>query len=211
MNPKSRQPAQSDTSRIEAVILAGGRGRRMGGADKGLLPLQGRPLVAHVQAALQAQVARLVISANRNRRQYAALSGVEVCADRWEDFRGPLAGIDAGFAATMAPWLLAVPADMPGLPDDLVAQLRAGLADGTRAVYAQIDGDPVYPLCLLHRELAADLHDSVQRGEHAVGLWLRRHTARAVAIHGWAALPRNLNTPERLCEAQGAAAVWMHE
>lgn len=195
---------RSAAGAIDAVILAGGRGTRMNGADKGLLELHGQALVAHVATRLRPQVAALVVNANRNAETYAQLVGAPVVADAWPDFRGPLAGICAGFAATTAPWLLAVPADMPGLPVDLTAQLYAGRGTA-RAVYAEIAGDAVYPLCLLHRDLAADLHASVARGELAVRRWLARQDAMGVVIHGWDAVPVNLNTPEALAAAQPPA------
>lgn len=190
----------------DAVILAGGQGLRVGGADKGLLALAGLPLVLHVRKALQPQVASLVISANRNAEIYAGLTGLAVCADEMPDFRGPLAGIAAGFAATRADELLAVPADMPGLPADLVAQLQAARGDAP-AVYAEIAGDPVYPLCLLGRALAADLRDTIGRGEYTVRHWLRRHGARGVPIRGWNG-PCNLNTPALLAEAERSMDTW---
>ncbi|WP_043113452.1 molybdenum cofactor guanylyltransferase MobA [Solimonas soli] len=189
-------------SRPCAVVLAGGRGLRMGGADKGLAELDGKPLVAHLLDALRPQAAALLINANRHGERYAAF-GVPVVADPWPDFRGPLAGIAAAFAAIEHDWLLAAPCDTPGLPADLAAQLMAAAQAGRRdAAYAVVDGDPVYPLCLLHRRLAAPLRTALEAGHYAVGRWLAAQGAVAVNIRGWCGTLMNLNTPERLAAAQ---------
>lgn len=186
---------------IDGVILAGGRGLRMQGADKGLMHLHGRPLAAHVLEALQPQVASCVISANRNAQIYARL-GVPLVSDAWPDFRGPLAGIHAAAQRSEQDWLIAAPCDMPGLADDLVRQLRdAARCADAGAAYAVIDGDPVYPLCLLHRRCFGALQDALERGQYAVGRWLAAQDALPVAIANWRGPPLNLNTPDRLATA----------
>lgn len=184
-----------------AVVLAGGLGTRMGGADKGLVELKGRPLVAHLLDALRPQASRLLINANRNAERYAEF-GVPVIADPWPDFRGPLAGMAAAFAASDEDWLLAAPCDTPGLPADLAEQLLAAAQSAGRdAAYAVVDGDAVYPLCLLHRRLAASLRAALEAGQYAVGRWLAAQGAVAVNIEGWCGTLANLNTPERLAAA----------
>lgn len=185
---------------MSAVILAGGRGQRMGGADKGLLLLQDKPLVVHVHDRLRPQLATIVVSANRNLERYRELIPAGTASDRWPDYRGPLAGIETGFRATTTDWLLAIPADMPGLPADLVDQLASGIGNAA-AAYAVIDGDACYPLCLLHRTLHDDLGASIEQGDYAVHRWLSRQQAVAVAVRGWAEGLRNLNTPEALAAA----------
>lgn len=190
-------------SELSAVILAGGRGTRMNGADKGLLELAGRPLVMHVQEALAPQVGTVLINANRHLDRYRQLLPAAVCADRRPDFEGPLAGIEAGFAASQSPWLLAAPCDTPGLPPDLLAQLWAGLhAAGAPAAYALGPDGPVYPLCLLSRALAPALSAALDAGERAVGRWLQAQGAVAVAVQGWRPEALNLNTPGRLQAAE---------
>ncbi|SEQ08161.1 molybdopterin-guanine dinucleotide biosynthesis protein A [Solimonas aquatica] len=188
---------------ITALILAGGRGTRMQGADKGLVELAGKPLVLHVLEALRAQVGSVRINANRNAERYAQLTKLPVCADLREGYEGPLAGIEAGFAASSTPWLLAVPCDTPGLPADLVAQLGAGLQNAAApAAYAQAPDGPVYPLCLVSRALAPALRGALDAGERAVGRWLQAQQALAVPIRGWPLPMSNLNTPERLAAAE---------
>ena len=119
---------------ITGLILAGGRARRMGGQDKGLIPLAGRPLIAWVIAALQPQVGRILISANRNQADYAAL-GFPVIEDEaggaeLAGFQGPLAGIAAAMTLAETPWLLTLPCDAPLPPADLASRLATALVHG---------------------------------------------------------------------------------
>ena len=112
---------------ITGLVLAGGRGQRLGGVDKGLQPWHGRALVDHAIERLAPQVAEVMISANRNAADYAS-RGARVLADAHGDFRGPLAGMLAGLRAAATPWLAVVPCDSPRLPIDLVERLARGLA-----------------------------------------------------------------------------------
>jgi molybdopterin-guanine dinucleotide biosynthesis protein A len=152
----------------------------MGGADKGLVHYQGRPLVEWVLDALRPQVSTTLISANRNRETYAAY-GVPVVADSVPDFAGPLAGVLAALDTTDRRWLLVAPCDVPHLPLDLVQRLfdaaqaaRAPLAvaaDTTRTHYTSM---------LIELELKSDLQQFMQLGGRAVRDWQARH-ACAVA------------------------------
>jgi molybdenum cofactor guanylyltransferase len=117
---------------VSGVVLAGGRGRRMGGADKGLQQLAGQPLVAHVLARLRPQVGALFISANRHHTDYAVF-GHPLLADADATFDGPLAGLCAARQACTTPWLASVPCDTPALPLDLVARLYAAAVGEGRA------------------------------------------------------------------------------
>jgi molybdopterin-guanine dinucleotide biosynthesis protein A len=151
-------------------ILAGGAGRRVGGADKGLLEWKGRPLVEHALDRLRPQVDAIVIGANRNRDAYAVL-GHAVVVDAAPGFRGPLAGLAALLAASPAEWVLCVPVDVPGFPLDLGARLRAALAPGDRLAVAH-DGRRRQVLCLLaHRGLAPSAAAALARGDAAVHAW----------------------------------------
>ena len=104
---------------ITGVVLAGGQGRRMGGVDKGLQLLNGRPMIAHVIARLAPQVGDIVINANQNREAYAAF-GHPVVPDAIEGYAGPLAGLHAGLQAATQPLVVTAPCDSPFLPEDLV-------------------------------------------------------------------------------------------
>jgi molybdopterin-guanine dinucleotide biosynthesis protein A len=184
---------------ITGLILAGGRGERMQGADKGLLPLDARPLVAHVRDALAPQVATLLINANRHREAYARF-GCPVVADAWPEGRGPLAGMLAGLEAARTDWVLCVACDVPRVPGDLAARLLAG-AGVADAAYAAHGSDAYYTCCLLRRHLAPRLRAAIEQGTRAVHRWLA--DCGAVRVELPDALP-NLNTPALLAAAQAA-------
>lgn len=172
----------------------------MGGRDKGLLPLAGRPLIAHVLERLRPQVDAICISANRHADEYAAF-GHPVLADALPGYAGPLAGIHAGLSACATPLLAVVPCDAPRLPADLVAALHAGMAAaGAPAALVAAGGElqPTFMLC--RRETLADLTAFLDGGGRGIRDWLHRL--------GAAEIPRsdvdayvNINTPEELAAA----------
>jgi molybdopterin-guanine dinucleotide biosynthesis protein A len=188
--------------RITGLILAGGAGRRMGGADKGLLPYMGRPLVAHVIERLAPQVDRLMISANRNIEDYRAF-GYPVLLDgpgyATGDYPGPLAGLAAGLAACPTPWLLACPCDCPALPPDLAARLLAAVTAGGGAALAvaTVEGriQPTFQLC--RRESLPSLNAFLAAGNRRVGGWCREMAAIEVPFPDHGAFA-NINSPEDL-------------
>lgn len=151
-----------DPADITAAILAGGEGRRVGGEDKGLLPLSGRPLIAHAIAALRGQVGSIVICANRNADRYAEFA--PVIADGNPGFHGPLAGIATVLRACRSEWLLTVPVDCPQPPRDLAVRLHDAALAENRDVAAVFDGRRVQPLFALYRRtLAANAEKAVKK------------------------------------------------
>ncbi|MFG6415285.1 molybdenum cofactor guanylyltransferase MobA [Roseateles sp. DC23W] len=157
---------------LHALILAGGRGSRMGGVDKGLQLLDGRPLVAHVAERLAPQADQLAISANRNLDTYAAL-GHDVRVDPpGLEFAGPLAGMLAGLDALPGDaWLLTAPCDCPHLPLDLAERLRAA-AEPHGLSFAQAAREhPTH--ALLHARLREPLAAYLRKGGRAVLRWMR--------------------------------------
>lgn len=184
-------------SQITGLILAGGAGMRMGGADKGLIDYQGRPLVAHVIERLAPQVDGLLISANRNLEIYAQF-GHPLISDEHPDYRGPLAGLAAGLAACPTEWLICVPCDCPALPLDLVSRLWAAAQDrsATLAVASTAGRmQPTFQLC--QRSLLPALLAWLASGERKVGGWCRQLEAIEVLFPEIAAF-RNLNNPAEL-------------
>ena len=157
---------------IHALVLAGGRGSRMGGVDKGLQLLSGRPLVAHVINRLAPQAARVWISANRNVDAYAAL-GHDVLTDPpGFEFAGPLAGMLAGLNALPGDaWLLTAPCDGPRLPLDLAQRLLAAAQPHGLAFARAAREHPTH--ALLHTRLRAPLAAHLQAGGRAVLGWMR--------------------------------------
>jgi molybdopterin-guanine dinucleotide biosynthesis protein A len=190
--------AAIERSAITGLILAGGRGRRLGSVDKGLALWQGRPLVEHALGRLTPQVGAVLISANRNRERYGAL-GCSVVADADESFSGPLAGMLAGLRAARTEWLAVVPCDAPQLPHDLVARLTAGMG-GAAAAVATVDGRSQPVFCLLKTSLADRLAADLSAGLHATGRWLASIGAATVAFADARAFA-NLNTAEDFAAA----------
>lgn len=157
---------------VAAVVLAGGRGRRMGGSDKGLVDFGGTPLIAAVIARLEAQVDELVINANRNLERYAQF-GHRVVPDLRKDFPGPLAGLEAGVAATSSPLVLSVPCDAPFLPADLVLRLTGPIvADAADATVASAGGRRQPVFCAFRRSCAGSLAHFLDGGGRKVDDWL---------------------------------------
>ena len=182
--------------RVAAVVLAGGRGQRMGGADKGLIPYRGRPLVAWVLDVVAPQADEVVISANRNLEVYATY-GCRVLPDTLPDFAGPLAGVLAALEAVTADWLLVVPCDTPHLPRDLAVRLvdAARQADVPLAVAA--DDARIHHSCFVVRTGAAmGLAEYLARGERAVRHW--QGALPQVQVRFAAASLANVNAPQDL-------------
>lgn len=138
---------------VTGAILAGGRGSRAGGIDKGLLEIDGEPAVLRVARSLQPQVARIVVSANRNHAAYEAL-GFAPVPDAEPGFQGPLSGIAAVAARVETPWLLTVPVDCDVVPANLLQALSAVGIDDVDVCVAH-DGERRQPLFALYRVTAA--------------------------------------------------------
>jgi molybdopterin-guanine dinucleotide biosynthesis protein A len=157
---------------ITGLILCGGRGRRMGGLDKGLQTYRGQPLVAQALQRLCDQVGSLLINANRNLDAYRAL-GLPVCSDTVPDHAGPLAGWLSGLDHCRTPYLVSVPCDTPHFPADLVERLAHGLvrAQADLAVAAiSTDGLPRLQavFCLMKTGLRGSLAAALAGGERRV-------------------------------------------
>lgn len=183
-------------SRVAAVVLAGGQGRRMGGVDKGLVEYRKRPLIEWVLAALAPQVDQLVISANRNLDTYAAY-GHRVLPDTLPDFPGPLAGVLAALDAVDADWLLVVPCDTPHLPADLAARLLAAAQRDHVPLVVAADDARTHHTCFIVRTDQRDaLAAFLARGERAVRHW--QAELPSVRVEFDAAAFANLNRPEDL-------------
>lgn len=186
---------------ITGLILAGGRGTRMGGVDKGLQSLRGRPLVQHVMDRLTPQVDALMINANQNLSQYARF-GVPVCTDEIGDFAGPLAGLQTGLRHCATPLLLSAPCDTPFLPLDLVRRLHAALdkenADLVFAVTGPQDELQLHPVfCLVRTGVLASLTAYLNGGGRKMREWQAAQKMAAVHFDDQPAF-RNLNTAEEL-------------
>jgi molybdopterin-guanine dinucleotide biosynthesis protein A len=176
-----------------AGILAGGRGSRAGGIDKGWMPWQGSTLIEHAVRRLTGRVDAMLISANRNLERYAAL-GVPVVADARRDFCGPLAGIAALLAACPCPLLFTAPVDSPEFPLDVVARLYAALEPRAAAAAVVHDAERRQPLFAMYRrELARSAADAVAAGDGAVWAWQDSIAAATVDVADLTGSFANLN------------------
>ena len=189
---------------ITGLILAGGRGTRMGGVDKGLQTHLGIPLALHALERLRPQVGALMLNANRNLAAYQAMH-VPVWPDELADFPGPLAGMLAGLEHCSTPYLATAPCDTPNFPIDLVAHLAQGLdIDGDMATaYTREDGElraqPVF--CLMKTSLRDSLRAFIAGGERKTGLFAARHQGAKVVFDDPATFA-NANTPSELAALQ---------
>jgi molybdopterin-guanine dinucleotide biosynthesis protein A len=189
----------SGRDNVTGLVLAGGRGSRMGGVDKGLQRLDGVPLVQHALRRLDPQVGALMINANRNLETYAQF-GYPVWPDADSDFAGPLAGFVAGLAHCSTDWLATVPCDTPRFPLDLVARLLAAAANATVAVACTPEGglaqrQPVF--CLVRRTAQAGLVDYLAGGGRKIDAWFKRERCVDVLFEESEAF-FNANTLEEL-------------
>jgi molybdopterin-guanine dinucleotide biosynthesis protein A len=191
-----------DPPRITGLILAGGLGRRMGGVDKGLQPLRGRPLAAWVLDRLRPQVTEVLINANQNQAEYARL-GCRVIGDEIGGFAGPLAGLHAGLKANVHPFLVTVPCDSPFLPSDLVQRLHAALVANHADLAVAKTGDQPHPVFSLVREsLASHLTAFLESGGRKIDAWYASLKVVEVAFDDEAEAFSNINTRAELDAAE---------
>jgi molybdopterin-guanine dinucleotide biosynthesis protein A len=182
--------------KVTGIVLAGGQGRRMGGVDKGLQLLQGRPMVEHVLARLVPQVDEVVINANQNSARYAAL-GHRVVGDEVSGFAGPLAGLHAGLKVARTPLALTVPCDSPFLPADLVRRLAQGLGENEVAVART--GDQAHPVfALVRASVLGNLEAFLRGGGRKIDAWYGALRHVEVRFDDEADAFRNINTLEEL-------------
>jgi len=190
-----------DKSLITGLILAGGRGSRMGSVDKGLQSFRGQPMVKHVIERLLPQVGRIAVNANRNLDAYAQF-GAPVWADEIEGFAGPLAGMQTGLHHCETPYMATAPCDTPFLPTDLVLRLAQALADeqADLAVASTGEGDGFQPhpvFCLMKTSLKPHLDDFLATGRRKIDAWYATLKVATVHFDDEDAF-RNINTLDEL-------------
>jgi molybdenum cofactor guanylyltransferase len=180
-------PTPIDTNDITGVVLAGGRGSRMGGVDKGLQNFNGMPLALHTLMRLQMQVGEIMINANRNLGAYESF-GVPVWPDVIGDYPGPLAGFLTALERCETGWLVTVPCDTPLFPLDLVARLAQAAQEqdaeiamaAAREEDGQIRPQPVF--CLMRVELMETLVQFTQSGGRKIDAWTAQHKTVVVTF-----------------------------
>jgi molybdenum cofactor guanylyltransferase len=187
---------------VTGVVLAGGAARRMGGSDKGLIRLAGRPMIEYVLDALRPQVGSILINANRNPDQYARY-GVAVIADERTGFQGPLAGMAAAMQSAQTEFIVTAPCDSPFVPADLVRRLGRSLAAGHADICAaHADGrlQPVFTL--LRVALLGSLIEYLDRGERKIDLWFSGERTVTADFSDVPEAFLNINTPDDVREIE---------
>lgn len=194
---------------VVGVLLAGGQARRMGGGDKGLKEIGGRPLLAHVIERARPQVARLVLNANGDPARFAGY-GLSVVADGVLGFPGPLAGILAGMDWARlqepdVPWLVSLPTDTPFMPPDLVAGLVAMATLTGAEITVAASGGRAHPVVALWPvRLAGELRRALaEEGVRKIDAWTARYRTASAEFP---VVPHdpffNVNTPDDVAEAE---------
>jgi len=186
------------TGNITGIILAGGRARRMGGQDKGLIQLARKPMIEYVLNAIEPQVDAIIINANRNQKVYGKY-GFTVVADQIEDYCGPLAGMASGLQAAKTPFVVTVPCDSPLIPDDLVQKLYSTLQDEDAEICTALSNGRLQPVfTLMKSKLLNSMLDFLNNGERKIDKWFEKHR---LAIADFSEQPEtfiNINSAEEL-------------
>ncbi len=183
---------------ITGLILAGGRGSRMGEVDKGLQIFQQQPMVAHVLARLAPQVDTIIINANRNIKTYEAF-GHRVVPDAIDGFAGPLAGLHIGMKHATTALIATAPCDSPFLPLDLVARLQTALTtNNADLAVAKTFNQPHPVFCLTRASLESHLHAFLESGQRKIDKWYASLNVVEVAFDDNEAAFANINTIDEL-------------
>jgi molybdopterin-guanine dinucleotide biosynthesis protein A len=191
-------PATHRPSLITGVVLAGGLGRRMGGVDKGLKPLRGRPMVQWVIERLEPQVDELLINANQNLEEYGRF-GYRVIPDEIGGFAGPLAGLQRGLSEARHPLVATAPCDSPFLPHDLLARLQAALSHGDKDLAVAKTGVQPHPVfCLCRKRVLDSLNAFLAAGGRKIDAWYVRLDVVEVSFDDQTEAFSNINTPGEL-------------
>ena len=188
------------SEKVSGILLAGGQGRRMGGVDKGLQLLRGKPMAQHVIERFAPQVDELLINANQNIEQYQGL-GYRVIPDAIGGFVGPLAGLHCGLSEATHPLVVTAPCDSPFLPLDLVAKLHAALEQQNAELAVARTGDQPHPVfCLCRKSVLPSLTAFLESGGRKIDWWYAQLKVADVDFVDEAAF-RNINTREELASS----------
>jgi molybdenum cofactor guanylyltransferase len=193
-----------DASRqiFTGVVLAGGKASRMGGQDKGLITLNGRPLIEYVLAALTPQVGQVLINANRNHATYAQY-GHPVIKDDFDGYCGPLAGMASCLRAATTPVMVTAPCDSPFVPGDLVPRLYQKLQQDNAEISVAHNGERLQPVFTMMRNTVLDsLLDFLRKGERKIDKWFELHKVSVVDFSGQPDTFLNINTRDDLVQVE---------
>ncbi len=183
---------------LTALILAGGQARRMAGQDKGMIELNGKPLLQHVLEGIAPQVGYVIINANRNLEHYARY-GCPVITDEFAGFQGPLAGMATGLRTVDTPFMVTVPCDSPFISNDLVKRLYLKLVENDADLCVAHDGKRMHPVFLLMKTSLLDsLVNFLKSGERKIDLWFENHKLAVADFSDNPDIFVNINTPDEL-------------
>lgn len=185
---------------ITAIVLAGGQGSRLNHQDKGLVEWHDRPFISHICSTLRHDTQHLIISCNRNHKDYSSYAD-EVVSDYREDYQGPLSGIESSLRLVKTPFALLYPCDCPIVPADYVVKLYA-VASQTGFAYAY-DGERIQPLMSLFRtEYLESVETYLEKGKRSVIGWIKENdyekAANQVDFSAQSEDFINVNTPPDL-------------
>jgi len=187
---------------ITAVILAGGMGRRMSGADKGLLRLKNHQMIELIINILKPNVQEIIINANRNLPEYEAF-GEKVVSDSLTGYQGPLAGFEAGMAAANTSWVYTCPCDSPLQSELLLPHMVSRVADANAEIGVAHDGERSHPVfSIIKTDLLPSLQKYLQSGERKIDRWFDQHNLHTVDCSEFASSFININTDEELALAE---------
>ena len=186
------------TGNITGIILAGGRARRMGGQDKGLIQLGMKPMIEYVLNAIEPQVDAIINNANRNQTTYEKY-GFPVVADQIEGYCGPLAGMASGLQISETPFIVTAPCDSPLIPDNLVHKLYLTLRQENAEICTAFSNGRLQPVfTLMKSELLSSMLDFLNNGDRKIDRWFEKHH---LAIADFSDQPEtfiNINSAEEL-------------
>ena len=181
---------------VTGIVLAGGRARRMGGVDKGLVDLDGAPMISHGVRRIRPQVNKMIISANRNLPEYRKWSD-QVVADTIGEFDGPLAGMASGLELVETEFAVTVPCDSPLVSNDLVSRMYSACVSKAADIAVAHDGARLQPVfALLRRTLGASIVEFLESGERKIDKWFERHDFTAVDFSDTPESFLNINTQD---------------
>jgi len=181
---------------ITGVILAGGKARRMGGADKGLILLNGKPLIEHVIGAFKPQVSRLLINANRNHEKYDKY-GLDIIKDEMGSYYGPLAGMASALHKTNTPYLITVPCDTPFISNNLALTLTTTILKEEAEISVAHNGERLQPVfCMMRKTMMPSINDYLQKGGRKIDEWFEQHSLAIADLSGNPECFENVNTKE---------------
>lgn len=192
---------------ITGVILAGGKGRRMGSVDKGLTRLRDKPMVAWVAERFAPQVAEVLVNANQNIDRYRQL-GYRVVSDAIGGFAGPLAGLHCGLNEAHYELVATVPCDSPFLPPELIARLYGALTHEGAEVAVAKTGEQAHPVfCLASKRVLPGLTAFLEGGGRKVDAWYASLKVIEVRFDDQPEAFSNINTPEELSSFETATGI----